>query len=173
MVCYSGPMACQRITWLLWWMTWDRGITWVIRGSDHLSNTLKHIVPWRALGKLEWSGAAAPIAPWTHRGLITSNGRKMSKRDGAASFLDYRDSGVDPDAMFNWLLRLGWGPTIDDNPARTIDRDRAVRLFLDGGRMRASPANMDPLLLNALDRKCKSTRGRAAAALSAPPLLPH
>jgi glutamyl/glutaminyl-tRNA synthetase len=151
----------------------DLGITWVIRGSDHLSNTPKHIALWRAVGKLEWSGAAAPMPLWTHLGLITSDGKKISKRDGAASLLDYRDSGVDPDAMVNWLLRLGWGPTIDDKTTRTIDRDRAVRLFLEGGRMRASPANMDPLLLSALDRKYKGMRGRAAAALSASPLLPH
>jgi glutamyl/glutaminyl-tRNA synthetase len=79
-------MACQRITWLLWWMTWDCGITWVIRGSVHLSNSPKHIILWRALGKLEWSGAAAPMPLWTYLGLITSNGKKISKRDGAAWF---------------------------------------------------------------------------------------
>lgn len=138
----------------------DLGITWVIRGSDHLSNTPKHIALWRAVGKLEWSGAAAPMPLWTHLGLITSDdGKKISKRDGATSLLDYRDSSVDPDAMVNWLLRLGWGPTIDDKTTRTIDQDRAVRLFLEGGRMRASPANMDPLLLSALDRKYKGCVG--------------
>jgi glutamyl-tRNA synthetase len=140
----------------------DLGITWVIRGSDHISNTPKHIGIWNALAKLDWSGAATPIPLWTHLGLITSGGKKISKRDGSASLLDYRDRGIDPDAMVNWLLRLGWGPTIDDKTTRTIDRERAVRLFLDGGRMRASPANMDPMLLESLDRKYKGARERAA-----------
>jgi glutamyl-tRNA synthetase len=140
----------------------DLGITWVIRGSDHLSNTPKHIALWQALAKLDWAGAATPMPLWTHLGLITSGGKKISKRDGSASLLDYRDRGIDPDAMVNWLLRLGWGPSVDDKTTRTIDRERAIRLFLDGGRMRPSPANMDPMLLESLDRKYKGARERAA-----------
>lgn len=130
-----------------------------------LSNSSPQLIItlWHALGKLEWSGAAAPIPLWTHLGLITSDGKKISKRDRAASLLEYRDRGVDSDAMFNWLLRLVWGPTIHDKTTSTIDRDRAVRLFLDGGRMRASPANMDPMLLSAMDRKYKRARSRAAS----------
>jgi hypothetical protein len=80
----------------------------------------------------------------------------------AASLLYYRDRGIDPKATLNWLLRLGWGPTVDDRNVRAIDLTRAVRLFLDGGRMRPSPANMDPKPLDALDRKYKGQREKVA-----------
>ena len=59
----------------------DFAITWVIRGSDHLSNTPKHIALWNALSKLDWSGSTAPLPLWTHIGLITSGGKKLSKLD--------------------------------------------------------------------------------------------
>jgi glutamyl-tRNA synthetase len=140
----------------------DFAVTWVIRGADHFSNTPKHVALWNALGELDWAGAGTPPPLWTHLGLIMADGKKISKRDGAASLLEYRDRGVDPDAMVNWLLRLGWGPTVDDRTTRLIDRERAVRLFLDGGRMRASPANMDLALLESLDRRYKGGRERAA-----------
>ena len=64
--------------------------------------------------------------------------------------------------MVNWLLRLGWGPAIDDKTTATISRDRAIALFLEGGKMKSSPANMDPKLLEALDRKCKGRLERTA-----------
>ena len=140
----------------------DTGVTWVIRGTDHISNTARQVALWTALGRLDWSGAATGLPLWTHVGLVTYLGRKMSKRDGAASLLSYRDAGIHPEAMCNFLLRLGWGPSVDDKTARTIDRTRAVSLFLDAGRMRPSPANMDPMLLAALDRRYKG-RDRAAA----------
>lgn len=140
----------------------DLGVTWVIRGIDHFANTAKHVAIWSALARLDWPGAGRPLPLWTHLGLITRGGRKVSKRDGSASLLDHRDAGVDPDAMCNFLLRLGWGPTVDDRTTRTIDRARALDLFLAGGRMRASPANMDDALLASLDRKYRGARERAA-----------
>ena len=110
------------------------------------------------------TAAARPLPLWTHVGLITQKGRKLSKRDGAASLLGYRDAGTDPDALLNWLLRLGWGPTVDDRTTRMIDRGRALALFLGGGRMRASPANMDPALLAAYDRRYKAAKENASRA---------
>src|SRR5690606_29958325 len=110
---------------------------------------------------LDWSAASRPMPRWTHVGLITQKGRKISKRDGAASLLGYRDAGVDPDALLNWVLRLGWGPTVDDKTTKMLDRDRALALFLTGGRMRSSPANMDPALLAAYDRRYKGAKERA------------
>jgi glutamyl-tRNA synthetase len=86
------------------------------------------------------------------------DGKKMSKRDAAASLLGYRDAGVDPDAMLNFLLRMGWGPRQDDKSMAVIDRARAVDLFLDGGRMKASPATLDPAKLAAYDRKYRARK---------------
>ena len=142
----------------------DLGVTWVIRGSDHISNTAKHVALWSALSAC--TPGSPPPPAWSHLGLITSMGRKLSKRDGAASMLAYRDAGVDRDAMCNFLLRLGWGPTVDDRTTRTISRGRAVSLFLDGGRMRVAPSNMDPALLASLDRKYKGAAEAAARPLS-------
>ncbi len=142
------------------------GVTWVVRGNDHMSNTPKQLAIRSALSRLDWDGAASPVPLWTHLGLIMHGGRKVSKRDGSASLLDHRDAGVDPAAMGNWLLRLGWGPSGDGRGDRTIDRDRALAIFVDGGRMRASPAGMDLPLLAALDRKYKGARERAVRAAS-------
>jgi glutamyl-tRNA synthetase len=134
----------------------EYGVTWVVRGSDHMSNTSKHIAIWHALSHLAWPGANTALPLFTHVGLITQNGKKISKRDGSASLLDYRDRDVNPDAMFNWLLRLGWGPTVDDKTTAKISRERAVELFLAGGKMKASPANMDLNKLDSFDRKYKA-----------------
>lgn len=134
----------------------DCGVTWVIRGTDHISNTPKHIAIWNALSQIGWNGGRTPKPLWTHVGLLTLNKKKLSKRDGAASVLSYRDQGIDPDALVNWMLRLGWGPSVDDKTTATISRDRAIELFLDGGAMRNSPSNMDSKLLESLDRKYKA-----------------
>ena len=74
----------------------------------------------------------------------------------------YLDAGVDPDAMLNFLLRMGWGPKQDDKSMKLIGRDRAIGLFLDQGRMRNSPAAMDPAKLASFDRKYKAARQKAA-----------
>lgn len=141
----------------------DCGVTWIIRGHDHLTNTPKHLAIWNALSLIEWSGASCPKPLWTHVGLITQNKKKLSKRDGAASVLSYRDEGFDPDAMFNWLLRMGWGPRVDDRTTKTIDRQRAIDLFLAGGNMRPSPSNIDTAMLRFLDVKYKATKRKALA----------
>jgi glutamyl-tRNA synthetase len=140
----------------------DMGVTWVIRGTDHFSNTAKHVALWSALSMLDWSGNGRPLPLFSHVGLLTQGGRKVSKRDGSASLLAYRDNGIGADAMCNWLLRLGWGPTVDDKTTKMIPRERALELFLDGGHMRSSSANLDPMLLASLDRKYKGARERAS-----------
>lgn len=129
----------------------DYNVSWIIRGQDHLTNTTKHIAIAQALG--------ADFNPlWSHIGLLTQKGKKLSKRDGAASLLSYKDEGINSDAMCNWLLRLGWGPTIDDKTTRTILRDRALELFLNGGSMRSSPSNLDRALLDSFDRRYKAIK---------------
>ena len=132
-------------------------VTWVIRGQDHVSNTPKHLAIAWALEKI---GLKSFTPLWSHVGLITHNKKKLSKRDGAASVLSYRDQGIDPDALLNWMLRLGWGPTVDDKTTKTIDRNRAVEMFLTQGKMRASPANMDINMLAFLDKKYKGAKER-------------
>lgn len=79
----------------------DMGITDVIRGDDHLSNTPRQINILKALG--------APIPNYAHIPMILGpDGKKLSKRDGAASVLQYKEEGYLPEAVLNYLVRLGW-----------------------------------------------------------------
>jgi glutamyl-tRNA synthetase len=79
----------------------DMGITHVIRGDDHLNNTPKQMNMLTALG--------APIPHYAHLPMILgSDGAKLSKRHGAVDIRDYRELGYLPEAMLNYLVRLGW-----------------------------------------------------------------
>lgn len=79
----------------------DMGVTDVIRGDDHLNNTPRQINILKALG--------ADIPNYAHIPMILGpDGKKLSKRDGAASVLQYRDEGYLPEALLNYLVRLGW-----------------------------------------------------------------
>lgn len=81
----------------------EMGITHVIRGEDHLSNTHKHIALYEALG--------APIPQFAHIPLILNKGgSKMSKRDDGAALSFYEDTGYLPEAVRNYLCLLGWSP---------------------------------------------------------------
>ncbi|MDF1883079.1 glutamate--tRNA ligase [Sulfurimonas sp. SAG-AH-194-C21] len=77
------------------------GINEVIRGDDHLSNTPKQIVVYEALG---FDIPAFYHVPMIHN----SNGKKLSKRDGATDVMDYKEMGYTPQALLNFLVRLGW-----------------------------------------------------------------
>ena len=78
-------------------------ITHVIRGNDHLSNTPKQILCYEALGY--------PLPVFAHIPMILGPDRKrLSKRHGATSVLAFRDEGFLPEAMVNYLARLGWAP---------------------------------------------------------------
>jgi len=136
----------------------DYQINYIIRGNDHLSNTTKQLLVYNSMGH--------HLPEFAHVGLIHYQKKKLSKRKqevgdapGAGSMLYYRDRGYDPDAVLNFMLRLGWGPRKDDKTTKTIDRDRALELFLDGGKMRAAPSNMDLNMLEAFDRKYKAQKG--------------
>ncbi|MDG1950010.1 MAG: glutamate--tRNA ligase family protein [bacterium] len=118
----------------------DTGINTIIRGDDHKMNTAKHILIYRLIG--------ADLPDFFHVGLLTDmNGKKYSKRNGAMSVVDLKDMGFGPDAVLNFMLRMGWGPRVDDKSAKTIDKARALDLFWDGGKMRPAPSkvNMDTL----------------------------
>ena len=79
----------------------DMGITHVIRGDDHLNNTPRQINMLRALGAHAAAYAHVPM-------ILGADGAKLSKRHGAVSVLEYRDEGFLPDALLNYLVRLGW-----------------------------------------------------------------
>jgi glutamyl-tRNA synthetase len=128
----------------------DLGINYVIRGNDHLANTIKQIAIYDAFG--------IDIPKYAHVGLIHKNKKKISKRDGAASMLTYRDLGFDPDALLNFMLRMGWGPKVDDRTTRVITKDRALDLFLDGGNLRAAPAGFDQAKLDFLGKKYRGIK---------------
>ncbi|MGP1959543.1 MAG: glutamate--tRNA ligase [Arsenophonus sp. NC-TX2-MAG3] len=80
---------------------WDMKITHVIRGEDHINNTPRQINILTALG--------APIPVYAHVPMILGDdGKKLSKRHGAVSVMKYRDDGYLPEALLNYLVRLGW-----------------------------------------------------------------
>jgi glutamyl-tRNA synthetase len=78
------------------------GITHVIRGDDHISNTPKQIIIYNALGANPPEFAHIPM-------VLGSDGARLSKRHGAKSILEYREAGFLPKALINYLARLGWG----------------------------------------------------------------
>ncbi|MBE2893467.1 glutamate--tRNA ligase [Spirabiliibacterium falconis] len=81
---------------------WDMGITHVVRGEDHINNTPRQINILKALG--------APIPIYAHVSMILGDdSKKLSKRHGAVSVMEYRDEGILPEALINYLVRLGWG----------------------------------------------------------------
>ncbi|MDR2215965.1 MAG: glutamate--tRNA ligase [Nevskiaceae bacterium] len=79
----------------------DMGVTQVIRGDDHLNNTPRQINMLRALGAKPPMYAHVPM-------ILGADGAKLSKRHGAVSVLEYRNEGYLPDALLNYLVRLGW-----------------------------------------------------------------
>jgi glutamyl-tRNA synthetase len=81
----------------------EMGITHVIRGEDHLSNTAKHIALFKAFGVEPPKYAHIPL-------ILNQDGTKMSKRDKGASLMTYLDEGYAPEAVTNYLCLLGWSP---------------------------------------------------------------
>ena len=96
----------------------DMAITHVIRGDDHLTNTFRQIQVYQANG---WELPRFAHIPLIHG----ADGAKLSKRHGAVSVLEFREQGFLPEAVCNYLLRLGWS----HGDLETIDRETAIRLF--------------------------------------------
>lgn len=110
----------------------DMGVTHVVRGDDHLNNAFRQLAIIRALG---W-----PEPVYAHVPLIHGpDGAKLSKRHGALGVDSYRDEmGILPEALFNYLLRLGWG----HGDQEEFTREEAIDLFdLDG--VGKSPSRFD------------------------------
>ena len=114
----------------------DMGITHVIRGDDHLTNTFRQAQLYQAMG---WDTPRFAHIPLIHG----ADGAKLSKRHGAVSVLEFREQGFLPEALCNYLLRLGWG----HGDAEVLSRDEAIGLFdLDGVGRAASRMDYAKLL---------------------------
>jgi glutamyl-tRNA synthetase len=110
---------------------WDMAITHVFRGDDHVNNTPWQINIFRALG--------APLPQFGHVPVILGDdGLKLSKRRGAVSVTAYEEMGYLPEAMLNYLARLGWSHGDDE----LFSREQLVSWF-DGEHLSKSPAQWD------------------------------
>ena len=97
---------------------WDMGITHVIRGDDHVNNTPRQINILKALG--------AALPQYAHVSMILgADGAKLSKRHGALGVMEYRTMGFMPEALLNYLVRLGWS----HGDQELFTRDEMIALF--------------------------------------------
>lgn len=115
---------------------WDMGITHVVRGEDHINNTPRQINILQALG--------APVPEYAHVSMILGDdGKKLSKRHGAVSVMQYRDDGYLPQALLNYLVRLGWS----HGDQEIFSKEEMIELFnLDAISSSASAFNTDKLI---------------------------
>ena len=114
----------------------DMGCTHIIRGDDHLNNAFRQMQVIEAMQGIE-EGWERPI--YAHVPLIHGNdGAKLSKRHGALGVRDYRAMGILPEALFNYLLRLGWG----HGDQEEFSREEAIALF-DIGAVNKGPSRFD------------------------------
>ena len=115
---------------------WDMRITHVFRGDEHVNNTPWQINMFRALD--------APLPAFAHVPIILGDdGHKLSKRRGAVSVTAYEDDGYLPEAMLNYLARLGWSHGDEE----IFSREQMVAWF-DGSHLSKSPAQWDPAKLD-------------------------
>ncbi|WP_434952417.1 glutamate--tRNA ligase [Shewanella sp. HL-SH4] len=114
---------------------WDMGITCVVRGEDHINNTPRQINILKALG--------APIPEYAHVSMILGDdGAKLSKRHGAVGVMQYRDDGYLPEALLNYLVRLGWS----HGDQEVFSMEEMISFFkLDDINKAASAFNTDKL----------------------------
>jgi glutamyl-tRNA synthetase len=120
---------------------WLDGITHVVRGRDHISNTPRQINILRALGATPPVYAHLPT-------VLTPTGEKLSKRHGARGVLQYRDDGYLPEAVVNYLARLGWA----HGDAEVFSVDEFVGWF-DLHGLSGSPGRFDPEKLEWLNHE--------------------
>jgi glutamyl-tRNA synthetase len=110
---------------------WDMHVTHVVRGDDHVNNTPRQINILQALGAEPPQYAHVPM-------ILGSDGVKLSKRHGAVSVIEYRALGFLPEAVLNYLVRLGWS----HGDQELFTRDEMVRLF-DLAKVQKAPARFD------------------------------
>ena len=135
---------------------WDMNITHVFRGDEHINNTPWQINIFRALG--------APLPAYGHVPVILGDdGQKLSKRRGAVSVTAYEENGYLPEAMLNYLARLGWSHGDDE----LFTREQMVSWF-DGSHLSKSPAQWDAAKLSWVNAQyIKAKPGDALAPLVA------
>ncbi len=114
----------------------DMQVTHVIRGDDHINNTPRQINIMRALGHEPPKFAHLPM-------ILGSDGQRLSKRHGAVSVMQYRDDGFTPQALLNYLVRLGWS----NGDQEIFSREEMIELFsLEGVNRAPSAFNTEKLL---------------------------
>lgn len=108
---------------------WDMEITHVVRGEDHINNTPRQINILKALN--------APVPVYAHVSMINGDdGKKLSKRHGAVSVMQYRDDGYLPEALLNYLVRLGWS----SGDQEIFSREEMIKLFSLGAVSKSASA---------------------------------
>ncbi|WP_370259357.1 glutamate--tRNA ligase [Idiomarina sp.] len=114
---------------------WEMGITHVVRGEDHINNTPRQINILKALN--------APVPYYAHVSMILGDdGKKLSKRHGAVGVMHYRDDGYLPEAVINYLARLGWS----HGDQEIFSKEELVKLFkLEDVNKAASAFNTEKL----------------------------
>ncbi|MBI1990008.1 MAG: glutamate--tRNA ligase [Betaproteobacteria bacterium] len=135
----------------------DMDITHVIRGDDHVNNTPRQINIYKALG--------ANLPEFVHLPMILgSDGERLSKRHGAVSVMQYRDDGFLPEALLNYLARLGWSHGDEE----MFSREHLIEWF-DLGHISKSPARFNPEKLLWLNQQyIRVTESRRLAELTRP-----
>ncbi|MBT0588032.1 glutamate--tRNA ligase [Alteromonas oceanisediminis] len=115
---------------------WDMQVTHVVRGEDHINNTPRQINILKALN--------APVPEYAHVSMILGDdGKKLSKRHGAVSVMQYRDDGYLPQAVLNYLVRLGWS----HGDQEIFSKQEMIDLFsLDAIGQSASAFNTEKLI---------------------------
>jgi glutamyl-tRNA synthetase len=120
----------------------DEGVTHVIRGADHISNTPRHILIYEALN--------ASIPTYTHLPLVTGQDKlKLSKRRGAKSITEYRDMGYMPSAILNMSVLMGWNPGTEQE---IFSLENLIEIF-DVTKVQKSPAMFNIEKLNWVSRE--------------------
>ncbi len=139
---------------------WDMKITHVIRGDDHVNNTPRQVNLLKALG--------APLPHYAHLPMILgSDGERLSKRHGAVSVMQYHDEGYLPEALLNYLARLGWSH--GDEEVFSMDQ---FRTWFDLEHVSHSPAKFNPEKLSWLNQQyLKHADNQRLATLVTPFLL--
>ncbi|MEO5646042.1 MAG: glutamate--tRNA ligase [Candidatus Paceibacterota bacterium] len=120
----------------------DAGVTHVVRGEDHVSNTPRQILIQKAIG--------APTPVYAHLPLVLgSDKQKLSKRKGALALTEYRDLGYLPEALFNMVAMVGWNPGTEQE---LFTKDELIEIF-DLSKVQKSPAMFNPEKLDWFNRE--------------------
>lgn len=137
----------------------DMDITHVIRGDDHVNNTPRQINIYRALDAALPQFAHVPM-------ILGSDGERLSKRHGAVSVMQYAEDGYLPEALVNYLARLGWS----HGDAEIFSVEQLVEWF-DLAHISRSPAQFDPEKLKWLNQHYVKLRGDGELAELVKPLI--